>query len=52
MSGEFIFEGGYRGCGHAHFGHPGAKHWSCCGSTDRNSTCTQWKIQNPPYLSF
>ncbi|XP_074113386.1 uncharacterized protein LOC141536631 isoform X2 [Cotesia typhae] len=44
--------GGYRGCGHAHFGHPGAQHWSCCGSTDRNSSCTQWKIQNPSYLSF
>ncbi|XP_044595132.1 tripartite motif-containing protein 45 isoform X3 [Cotesia glomerata] len=44
--------GGYRGCGHAHFGHPGVKHWSCCGSTDRNSICTQWKIRNPPFFSF
>ncbi|CAD6216332.1 GSCOCG00004485001-RA-CDS [Cotesia congregata] len=44
--------GGYRGCGHAYFGHPGVKHWSCCGSTDRNSSCTQWKIRNPSHFSF
>ncbi|XP_014227281.1 tripartite motif-containing protein 45-like [Trichogramma pretiosum] len=31
--------GGYRGCGHGHSGHPGERHWSCCGSTTRDGTC-------------
>ena len=31
--------GGYSGCGHGHPGHPGCKHWSCCGSTVENSDC-------------
>lgn len=31
--------GGYSGCGHGHPGHPGRKHWSCCGSTTKNSDC-------------
>ncbi|XP_047987106.1 tripartite motif-containing protein 45 [Leguminivora glycinivorella] len=30
---------GYRGCGHGHAGHPGARHWSCCGSTARRGPC-------------
>ncbi len=32
--------GGYSGCGHGHPGHPGCKHWSCCGSRRENSDCT------------
>ncbi|XP_015590876.1 tripartite motif-containing protein 45 isoform X2 [Cephus cinctus] len=31
--------GGYKGCGHGHPGHPGANHWSCCGSTQWQSCC-------------
>ncbi|CAG08216.1 unnamed protein product, partial [Tetraodon nigroviridis] len=31
--------GGFRGCGHGHKGHPGKLHWSCCGSTVKNSEC-------------
>ena len=31
--------GGYSGCGHGHDGHPGSKHWSCCGSTEEKSDC-------------
>ena len=31
--------GGYSGCGHGHPGHPGQKHWSCCGSTVEDSDC-------------
>lgn len=31
--------GGFRGCGHGHKGHPGRLHWSCCGSTAKNSEC-------------
>lgn len=31
--------GGFRGCGHGHKGHPGRLHWSCCGSTLKNSEC-------------
>ncbi|XP_063972163.1 E3 ubiquitin-protein ligase TRIM45 isoform X2 [Diachasmimorpha longicaudata] len=37
--------GGYAGCGHGHHGHPGAAHWSCCGTTTRHSVCPQW---HPP----
>lgn len=31
--------GGYSGCGHGHKGHPGKKHWSCCGSIEEDSDC-------------
>lgn len=31
--------GGYLGCGHGHNGHPGSKHWSCCGTTVEKSEC-------------
>ncbi|CAN9498461.1 unnamed protein product [Ophioblennius macclurei] len=31
--------GGFKGCGHAHKGHPGKPHWSCCGSTLEASEC-------------
>ncbi|XP_058980717.1 uncharacterized protein LOC105262023 isoform X2 [Musca domestica] len=30
---------GYSGCGHGHTGHPGRRHWSCCGEVSRNSEC-------------
>ncbi|XP_039599674.1 tripartite motif-containing protein 45 isoform X2 [Polypterus senegalus] len=35
--------GGYQGCGHGHKGHPGKKHWSCCGNLIEGSECT-WGI--------
>uniref|UniRef100_A0A1S4H1W0 B box-type domain-containing protein n=1 Tax=Anopheles gambiae TaxID=7165 RepID=A0A1S4H1W0_ANOGA len=35
-----IMPGGYRGCGHGHEGHPGQRHWSCCGSLQEFSDCT------------
>ncbi|XP_049301312.1 tripartite motif-containing protein 45 [Anopheles funestus] len=35
-----IMPGGYRGCGHGHAGHPGQRHWSCCGSLQEYSDCT------------
>lgn len=31
--------GGYSGCGHGRAGHPGCRHWSCCGNTLENSEC-------------
>ncbi|KAF5303196.1 hypothetical protein FQA39_LY10109 [Lamprigera yunnana] len=31
--------GGYRGCGHGHDGHPGRRHWSCCGNVLEHSEC-------------
>lgn len=31
--------GGYKGCGHGHEGHPGMRHWSCCGNIQQNSEC-------------
>ncbi|BES88902.1 B-box zinc finger [Nesidiocoris tenuis] len=31
--------GGYKGCGHGHEGHPGRRHWSCCGNVLQNSEC-------------
>lgn len=31
--------GGYSGCGHGHPGHPGCRHWSCCGNTLEKSEC-------------
>lgn len=33
--------GGYMGCGHSHGGHPGRKHWSCCGNPLRKSFCSR-----------
>ncbi|XP_054284640.1 tripartite motif-containing protein 45-like [Macrosteles quadrilineatus] len=33
--------GGYRGCGHGHAGHPGRRHWSCCGNLLHNSECSR-----------
>ncbi|XP_053958790.1 uncharacterized protein LOC128863584 [Anastrepha ludens] len=30
---------GYNGCGHGHAGHPGSRHWSCCGNVIENSEC-------------
>ncbi|CAG9859609.1 unnamed protein product [Phyllotreta striolata] len=35
--------GGYKGCGHGHEGHPGRRHWSCCGSILEHSECTGFK---------
>ncbi|XP_048485655.1 tripartite motif-containing protein 45 [Plutella xylostella] len=37
--------GGYKGCGHGHAGHPGARHWSCCGSTSKRSICMRPQSQ-------
>lgn len=34
-----VMPGGYSGCGHGHPGHPGCRHWSCCGSTEEVSDC-------------
>ncbi|XP_071450592.1 E3 ubiquitin-protein ligase TRIM45-like isoform X2 [Hetaerina americana] len=31
--------GGYKGCGHGHTGHPGRRHWSCCGNVLEGSEC-------------
>ncbi|CAH0381052.1 unnamed protein product [Bemisia tabaci] len=31
---------GYKGCGHGHPGHPGRRHWSCCGNILHNSECS------------
>ncbi|KAL1490638.1 hypothetical protein ABEB36_013299 [Hypothenemus hampei] len=31
--------GGYKGCGHGHEGHPGKRHWSCCGNVLEHSEC-------------
>lgn len=31
--------GGYKGCGHGHEGHPGRRHWSCCGNVLEHSEC-------------
>ncbi|KAK5646544.1 hypothetical protein RI129_005008 [Pyrocoelia pectoralis] len=33
--------GGYRGCGHGHDGHPGRRHWSCCGNALEHSECVR-----------
>lgn len=30
---------GFSGCGHGHVGHPGRRHWSCCGNILENSEC-------------
>lgn len=34
-----VMQGGYKGCGHGHDGHPGAPHWSCCGKMSESSLC-------------
>ena len=34
-----VMPGGYSGCGHGHPGHPGHRHWSCCGNTSETSDC-------------
>ncbi|XP_058122451.1 uncharacterized protein LOC131293331 [Anopheles ziemanni] len=39
-----IMPGGYQGCGHGHDGHPGQRHWSCCGSLQQHSDCTASRI--------
>ncbi|XP_065356002.1 uncharacterized protein LOC135950383 [Calliphora vicina] len=31
---------GFNGCGHGHTGHPGHRHWSCCGNVSENSECS------------
>ncbi|XP_074044646.1 E3 ubiquitin-protein ligase TRIM45 isoform X2 [Macrotis lagotis] len=36
--------GGYQGCGHGHKGHPGRRHWSCCGLTEEKAECL-WKME-------
>ncbi|KAI4464889.1 bonus isoform c-related [Holotrichia oblita] len=33
--------GGYKGCGHGHDGHPGRRHWSCCGNVLEHSECNK-----------
>ncbi|KRT86025.1 hypothetical protein AMK59_2593 [Oryctes borbonicus] len=33
--------GGYKGCGHGHEGHPGRRHWSCCGNILEHSECVR-----------
>ncbi|XP_044266934.1 tripartite motif-containing protein 45 isoform X1 [Tribolium madens] len=33
--------GGYKGCGHGHEGHPGRRHWSCCGNVLEHSECSK-----------
>ncbi|CAH0556993.1 unnamed protein product [Brassicogethes aeneus] len=33
--------GGYKGCGHGHDGHPGKRHWSCCGNVLEHSECNK-----------
>lgn len=30
----------FTGCGHGHPGHPGRRHWSCCGNVLENSECS------------
>uniref|UniRef100_A0A1A9W5E6 B box-type domain-containing protein n=1 Tax=Glossina brevipalpis TaxID=37001 RepID=A0A1A9W5E6_9MUSC len=36
------------GCGHGHTGHPGRRHWSCCGNVLENSEChVANKLLNP-----
>lgn len=36
------------GCGHGHTGHPGRRHWSCCGNVLENSECNVAnKLLNP-----
>lgn len=37
---DCIMPGGYKGCGHGHYGHPGRRHWSCCGSAQETSECS------------
>ncbi|XP_018579850.1 tripartite motif-containing protein 45 [Anoplophora glabripennis] len=37
--------GGYKGCGHGHEGHPGRRHWSCCGNILEHSECVRSNSQ-------
>ncbi|KAJ8915637.1 hypothetical protein NQ315_003421 [Exocentrus adspersus] len=37
--------GGYKGCGHGHEGHPGRRHWSCCGNVLEHSECVRSNSQ-------
>ncbi|KAJ8978575.1 hypothetical protein NQ317_015992, partial [Molorchus minor] len=37
--------GGYKGCGHGHEGHPGRRHWSCCGNILEHSECSKSNSQ-------
>ncbi|KAJ8958949.1 hypothetical protein NQ318_019720 [Aromia moschata] len=37
--------GGYKGCGHGHEGHPGRRHWSCCGNVLEHSECSKSNSQ-------
>ncbi|KAI8119945.1 Tripartite motif-containing protein 45 [Lucilia cuprina] len=30
----------FHSCGHGHVGHPGRRHWSCCGNVLENSECS------------
>uniref|UniRef100_W8BND0 Tripartite motif-containing protein 45 n=1 Tax=Ceratitis capitata TaxID=7213 RepID=W8BND0_CERCA len=39
---------GYNGCGHGHAGHPGSRHWSCCGNILQSSECNMANmLMNP-----
>lgn len=40
-----VMPGGYKGCGHGCNGHPGTKHWSCCGNITETSSCGK-SVQN------
>ncbi|KAK7868025.1 hypothetical protein R5R35_010196 [Gryllus longicercus] len=44
--------GGYMGCGHGHLGHPGRRHWSCCGNVLENSECTTRGRSNSAVYQF
>lgn len=39
------------GCGHGHDGHPGRRHWSCCGNVLENSECRRPSFQ-PEFHQF
>ncbi|RVE50331.1 hypothetical protein evm_004997 [Chilo suppressalis] len=47
-----LMPGGYSGCGHGHAGWPGARHWSCCGSTRRAGACTVTPRPNTTLYQF
>lgn len=36
--------GKFTGCGHGHEGHPGRRHWSCCGNVLENSECRRHSV--------
>lgn len=44
--------GGYRGCGHGHDGHPGRRHWSCCGNILEHSECGRVNLSNSSHYQF